>query len=187
MNESEHQGDRSWTAVTYPQDFSEEGASLGPQTILRLQKIVSVQRQGGFRVSDIVLACGMCPTPEYPRQTRSFGIMMKKWLIAEGTFTADAIHSSPNYRVWNCIQSTLEMIRMIEARDLPRNVLVVSTGFHIYPRMWMTWKILLGCNRRWKLAFAPAWNGTFGLFHELGGTIKYIPMALWYRIFGAYH
>jgi hypothetical protein len=33
-----------WTAITYPQDFSDKGAGLGPQTILRLQRIIQVSQ-----------------------------------------------------------------------------------------------------------------------------------------------
>jgi hypothetical protein len=118
---------------------------------------------------------------EYPKQTKSFAEMMRAWLVAEGTFTAETIHCSTNNRVWNCIEATLEMIKMIKDRGLSRNVLVVSTGFHIFPRMWSTWVLLCGGKRGWKLAFAPAWDGTYDLPHELGGTVKYIPMALWHR------
>lgn len=170
-----------WTAVAYPQDFSEQGAGLGPQTILRLQRIVLARRQG-YNIRAIVLACGLGPdVNEYPKQTKSFAEMMRAWLVAEGTFTAETIHCSTNNRVWNCIEATLEMIKMIKDRGLSRNVLVVSTGFHIFPRMWSTWVLLCGGKRGWKLAFAPAWDGTYDLPHELGGTVKYIPMALWHR------
>lgn len=174
--------DEAWTAVTYPQDFSEEGAGLGPQTILRLQRIIQARREG-YNIQAVVLACGLGPdTNEYPRQTLSFAEMMAEWFTKEGTFTSDMIHCSTNHKVWNCIEVTLEMIKMIRAAGLPRNVLVSSTGYHIYPRMWSTWGLLCGAKRDWKLAFAPAWDGTYDLFHELAGTVKYIPMALWYRL-----
>lgn len=170
-----------WTAITYPQDFSEEGAGLGPQTILRLKRLVLARRQG-YDIQSIVLACGLGPDiSEYPRQTRLFADMMGEWLVTEGTFSADKIHCSTNNRAWNCIEVTLEMIKMIKEKGLSRNVLVVSTGFHIFPRMWSTWVLLCGGRRDWKLAFAPAWDGRYGILHELGGTVKYIPMALWYR------
>jgi len=107
--------------------------------------------------------------------------MMKDWLVAEGTFPADTIHCSTNHAAWNCMEVTLEMIKMIKAQGLSRNVLVVSTGFHIYPRMWMTWILLCGGKGNWKLGFAPAWDGTYSIPHEIGGTIKYIPLALWHR------
>ena len=169
-----------WTAITYPQDFSDGGAGLGPQTILRLKRIVLARREG-YDIRAIVLACGLGPdTHEYPRQTKPFDQMMKEWLVAEGTFLADMIHCSENHKVWNCIEATLEMIRMIQSRDLPRHVLVASTGFHLYPRMWTTWVLLCGVKDGWKLAFAPAWEGTYGVVHEFAGTVKYIPMALWF-------
>ena len=171
----------AWTAITYPQDFSAEGAGLGPQTILRLQRIVQARREG-YNIRAVVVACGLGPdTKEYPHQTRSFAAMMGEWLVREGTFSSDTIHCSPNLKAWNCIEVTLEMISLIQARQLPRNVLVVSTGYHIYPRMWSTWVLLCGGRRNWKLAFAPAWNGTYDLPHELAGTVKYIPLALWHR------
>jgi hypothetical protein len=170
-----------WTAITYPQDFSGEGAGIGPQTILRLERILQARREG-YNIRAVALACGMGPDKrEYPKQTRTFADMMKDWLIKEGTFTADMIHSSPNQRVWNCIEVTLEMIKMIQASGLPQNVLVASTGHHIFPRMWITWVLLCGGRHDWRLAFAPAWNGTYDLPHELAGTVKYVPMALWYR------
>lgn len=173
--------DEPWTAITYPQDFSGAGAGLGPQTILRLQRIVQAKREG-YNIRAIVLACGLGPdTKEYPKQTRSFADMMGEWLVKEGTFTAERIHCSPNDTVWNCIEVTLEMIQMIQDKRLPRNVLVASTGYHIYPRMWSTWVLLRGGKRGWKLTFAPAWNGTYDLLHELAGTVKYVPMALWHR------
>jgi hypothetical protein len=174
-------GQEGWTAVTYPQDFSDQGASLGPQTILRLKKIVLARRQG-CNIRAIVLACGLGPDKhEYPRQTRSFAAMMKDWLVNEGAISADMIHCSANDQVWNCIEVTVEMIKMIKAMGLSKNVLVISTGFHIFPRMWSTWVLLCGRKRDWKLTFLPAWEGTYDLLHELAGTVKYIPMALWYR------
>jgi hypothetical protein len=170
-----------WTAITYPQDFSGEGAGLGPQTILRLQRIIQAHREG-YNIRAVVLACGLGPDKkEYPRQTRSFADMMGEWLIKEGTFPADMIHCSTNDNAWNCIEVTLEMIQMIKAKRLPKNVLVASTGCHIYPRMWSTWVLLCGGKPDWKLAFAPAWDGTCDLPHELAGTVKYVPLALWHR------
>jgi len=170
-----------WTAITYPQDFSGAGAGLGPQTILRLQRIVRARREG-YNICAVVLACGLGPdTHEYPNQTRSFANMMKEWLVNEGTFSADMIHCSSNDKAWNCIEVTLEMIKMIKAKGLSKNVLVASTGFHIFPRMWSTWVLLCGRKPGWKLAFLLAWEGTYDLPHELAGTVKYIPMALWYR------
>jgi len=173
---------RVWTAVTYPQDFSHNGAELGPQTILRLRRLVSARKNAEYGIGSIVLACGIGPDRhEYPRQSISFANMMKKWLVTEGTFRDDMIHCSPNHRVWNCIEVTLEMIRMVKEMGLPKNILIVSTGFHIYPRMWTTWKLLCPRSKGWNLRFAAAWDGTYGVFHELAGTAKYIPMALWHR------
>lgn len=167
--------------MTYPQDFSEAGAAMGPQTILRLKRLVRA-RQQGYNIGAIVLACGIGPdVSEYPKQSRPFSEMMRDWLIAEGTFSADMIHCSPNHKAWNCIEVTLETIRVVKARGLPRNVLVASTGFHIYPRMWTTWTLLCGGKIDWKLAFEPDWEGTYSTVHELLGTCKYIPMGLWYR------
>jgi hypothetical protein len=176
---------RRWTAITYPQDFSDSGASLGPQTILRLQKIVDTKNEGGYPITDVVLACGMGPdTHEYPRQTRSFALMMKEWLVMEGTFSQESIHCSGDDNVWNCIQATMEMLSIIKQLGLSRNVLVVSTGFHIYPRMWVTWRLLCTGVNGWKLAFVPAWDGTYDLLHEALGTVKYFAMASWYRFLG---
>jgi hypothetical protein len=79
------------------------------------------------------------------------------------------------------MEVTLEMISMIKEAGLPRNVLVASTGFHIYPRMWATWILLCGGRKDWKLAFAPAWDGKYDALHELAGTVKYVPLALWHR------
>ena len=170
-----------WTAVTYPQDFSGQGAGLGPQTVLRLQRIVQARREG-YNIQAVVLACGLGPDrEEYPQQTRSFAEMMGEWLVKEGTFPAAMIHCSANHQVWNCIEVTLEMIGMIQEKGLPKNVLVASTGRHLYPRMWSTWVLLRGGKRGWKLAFAPAWEGTYDLTHELAGTVKYVPLALWHR------
>lgn len=172
---------RTWTALTYPQDFSGAGTALGPQTILRLKRLVRA-RQQGRNISAVVLTCGIGPdVGEYPQQTRPFSEMMKDWLVAEGTFTAEMIHCSENHRPWNCIEVTLETIRMVKELGLPRNILVVSTGSHIYPRMWTTWRLLCGGKANWRLAFEPEWEGTSSLVHELLGTCKYIPMALWYR------
>jgi hypothetical protein len=170
-----------WTAITYAQDFSDEGAGLGPQTILRLRRIVQAQRQG-YNIGAVVLAGGLGPdNNEYPKQTRSFAKMMGDWLIREGTFPASRIYCSTNDRVWNCIEVSLEMIAMIKSKDLPRNVLVASTGFHIYPRMWVTWVLLCGGRKGWRLKFAPDWEGEYDALHELAGTVKYIPLALWHR------
>jgi len=170
-----------WTAITYPQDFSDAGAGLGPQTILRLKRIVQA-KQEGLDVRAVVLTCGIGPDiHEYPKQTRPFSEMMKDWLIAEGTFSTDSIYCSANHKAWNCIETTLEMITVIKANRLPQNVLVTSTGFHIFPRMWTTWQLLCGGKKDWQLAFAPDWNGTYKIFHELAGTAKYIPLALWHR------
>ena len=167
--------------MTYPQDFSGEGAALGPQTILRLKRLVYA-RQQGHNIGAVVLACGIGPdVHEYPKQTRPFSEMMRDWLVAEGTFPAEMIHCSPNHKAWNCIEVTMETIQMVKARGLPRNVLVASTGFHIFPRMWTTWTLLCGGKKGWKLAFEPDWEGTYGAVHELLGTCKYVPMALWYR------
>jgi hypothetical protein len=174
---------QSWTVVTYPQDFSNEGASLGPQTILRLQKIVDIRAQGTVPISSVVLACGLSPdVHRYPFQRKSFALMMKEWLIGEGGINPEIIHCSQNDGVWNCIEVTMEDIRLINVLGLSHNVLVVSTGFHIYPRMWVTWKILCSNNSRWHVKFVPIWGGSYKIFHELGGTVKYIPMALWYRL-----
>jgi len=172
---------KPWTAITYPQDFSDEGAGLGPETILRLKRIIRARREG-CDIKAIVFACGLGPeVQKYPKQVLPFDAMMRDWLVAEGTFPADVIHCSPDHKVWNCIEATLEMIRVIQKKKLPRNVLVVSAGFHIYPRMWLTWILLCGGRKDWKLAFAPAWEGKSGFLHEIGGTIKYIPLALWHR------
>jgi hypothetical protein len=91
------------------------------------------------------------------------------------------IHCSRNDNAWNCIEVTLEMIALIKAQGLSKNVLVVSTGFHIFPRMWTTWILLCGGKRGWQPAFVPAWEGTYSLPHELLGTVKYVPLALWHR------
>src|ERR1700722_20133219 len=101
-----------WTAITYPQDFSDGGAGLGLQTILRLQRIVRARREG-YNICAIVLACGLGPDVKaYPKQTRTFADMMAEWLVKEGTFPADMIHCSADRKVWNCIEATLEMIKM---------------------------------------------------------------------------
>jgi hypothetical protein len=181
MSESPAKTNEPWTAVTYPQDFAERGAALGPQSILRLQRIVASRREG-YDIRAIVLACGLGPDKaEYPGQTRPFSEMMKDWLVAEGTFPAEAIHCSADHRPWKCIEVTLETIRLIKGKNLPRNVLVASTGFHIFPRMWTTWVLLCGAKRGWRLAFMPAWEGTYDLLHEWLGTVKYVPLALWHR------
>ena len=183
MNNENLIRNRSWTAITYPQDFCDNGAELGPQTILRLQTIVDTHRCGIAHVGNIVLACGIGPeVRRYPNQTRSFAVMMKEWLIAEGTFDQSIIHCSRDDKVWNCIDATVEMMKLIKSLNLSRNVLVVSTAFHIYPRMWITWRILCAKRKPWQLAFIPAWEGTYSIIHELGGTVKYIPMVLWYRL-----
>jgi|GEM_PF-5333223 len=170
-----------WVAVTYPQDFSFRGASLGPQTILRLQRLVDAKHAKKIKISHVILACGMCPNKKkFPLQTHSFASMMQEWLIHEGTFSREQILCSDNHKVWNCIEVTLEMIRMIRHHQLPENVLIVSTGFHIFPRMWITWRLLTS-GKSWSIGAVPEWTGTYGIIHELFGTIKYIPMALWYR------
>jgi hypothetical protein len=173
------QKEKPWTAVTYPQDFSEEGASLGPLTILRLKKIVDARNEG-YNLKAIVLPGKVGPeTAKYPKQTRPFAKMMEDWLVTEGKFPAEIIYCEVN--VWNCIESTLGMIHLIKQNSLPRNVLVVSNGRHIYPRMWVTWVLLCGGKKDWSLAFLPEREGRSDLLHEWGGTLKYIPMALWYR------
>ena len=173
---------KEWVAITYPQDFSGLGRGLGEQTILRLECMVTAYKDDGYNISHIILACGIGPDrKEYPYQTQPFATMMKEWLVKEGTFSANMIHCSSDDNVWNCIDVTLEIIRMISDLGLPRNILIVSTGLHIYPRMWVTWKILCPKSRGWTLEFIPAWDGKVGILHELAGTIKYIPLSLWYR------
>jgi len=170
-----------WTSITYAQDFLGAGASLGPQTILRLRAIAAA-RDAGYNIRAVVLAGGLCPRfKEYPKQTKPLAQMMAEWLVMEEKFPADMVHQTTNNRAWNCIEVTLEQIRMIKTGALSQNVLVVSTGFHIYPRMWTTWVLLCAGKRGWNLGFLPAWRGTYGVFHELAGTVKYIPMSLWYR------
>lgn len=170
---------KSWTAITYAQDFSGEGAGLGPQTILRLKRIMEA-RATGYNIEAIVLAGGIGPDKEeYPKQTRPFAEMMKEWLVTEGKFPANKIYC--DVESWNCIEATIGMIRVIKENKLPQNVLVVSTGGHIYPRMWTAWTLLCGRKSGWSLGFVPDWKGAYDLLHELGGTVKYIPMSLWYR------
>ncbi len=183
MNNEQSHIIRSWTVVTYPQDFSNNGGDLGPQTILRLEKLVETYNLGKYKISAIVLACGLGPNKyEYPNQSESFAVMMKRWLVNEGSIDPSIIHCSQNDRVWNCIEVTLEMTDMINRSHLSRNILVVSTGFHIYPRMWITWKILCSMNDSWKSAYIPAWNGKYSIIHESAGTVKYLVLALWYRL-----
>lgn len=173
--------DNPWTAITYAQDFCDEGAGLGAQSILRLQAIASA-RDEGYNLRAVVLAGGLRPKiSEYPKQTKPLAEMMGDWLVTEGKFPPDLVHRSTNNKAWNCIEATLEMIHMIKTQSLPQNVLVISTGFHIFPRMWATWVLLCGGKKDWQLGFLPAWHGTYGVLHELGGTVKYIPIALWYR------
>jgi hypothetical protein len=170
---------KSWTAITYAQDFSDKGAGLGEQTILRLNAIVRARNEG-YNVSAIVLAGGIGPeTKKYPKQTKPLAAMMQEWLVTEGKIPAAMIHCSTNS--WNCIEVTLEMIRVIKKNNLPQNVLVVSAGGHIYPRMWTTWVLLCGGKKDWHLGFLPDRNGTCDWLHEWLGTVKYIPMSLWYR------
>lgn len=170
---------RPWTAITYAQDFSGKGAGLGPQTILRLNAIVKARNEG-YNISAIVLAGTVGPeAKKYPNQTRPLATMMVEWLVTEGKIPAEMIHSS--VEAWNCIEVTLEMIRVIKRDNLLRNVLVISAGGHIYPRMWTTWVLLCGGKKDWHLGFLPAWDGTYDLPHELGGTVKYIPISLWHR------
>lgn len=170
---------KSWTAITYAQDFSEDGAALGPQTILRLKRIVAVGSEG-YNIKAIVLAGGIGPnTLEYPKQTVPFAKMMENWLVAEGKFPREIIYC--DIKAWNCIEATLGMIWLIKENRLPQNVLVVSAGRHIFPRMWSTWVLLCGGKKDWNLVFVPEWKGTYNLLHELGGTIKYIPMSVWHR------
>jgi hypothetical protein len=170
---------KSWTAITYAQDFSDEGAGLGPQTILRLQRIVDARAEG-YNIPAVVLAGGIGPEKSlYPKQTKPFATMMGEWLVNEGKFSPGEIYCSAD--AWNCIEVTLEMIRLIKLNKLPQNVLVVSAGYHMYPRMWTTWLLLCGGKKSWSLGFAPQWKGTCDWFHEWAGTVKYIPMALWYR------
>jgi hypothetical protein len=171
--------EKSWTAVTYAQDFSEEGAALGPQTILRLKRIVEARNEG-YTIKAIALAGGIGPeTPKYPKQTRPFAIMMEDWLVAEGKFPRETIYC--DVKSWNCIEATMGMIRLIKENRLSQNVLVISTGRHLFPRMWTTWTLLCGGRKDWSLGFIPEWKGAYDLLHELGGTIKYIPMSLWHR------
>jgi len=172
----------SWTAITYPQDFSDEGLGLGEKTIYRLRKIVDVKQDRTYNIQAIVLASGFGPDrDEYPNQHKSFEAMMAEWLISEGKISKEIIHCSNNPKVWNCIEMTLEMIHIMKTRNLPKNVLIVSNYHHIYPRMWTTWMLLCGKKYGWRLAFCPENNGTSKFFHEIGGTVKYIPMALWHR------
>lgn len=170
---------KSWTAITYAQDFSGSGAGLGEQTILRLNAIVKARNEG-YNINAIVLAGGIGPeTKKYPNQTRPLATMMQDWLVTEGKIPGEMVHSST--AAWNCIEVTLEMIRLIKKNNLSQNVLVVSAGGHIYPRMWTTWVLLCGGKKDWHLGFLPDWTGACGLVHEWAGTIKYIPMSLWYR------
>lgn len=169
----------SWTAITYAQDFSGQGSGLGPQTILRLNAIVKALQEG-YNITAIVLAGTVGPeAKKYPNQTRPLATMMVEWLVTEGKIPPTLIHSSTD--AWNCIEVTLEMIRVIKQDNLSRNMLVISASGHIYPRMWTTWKLLCGGKKEWRLGFLPARDGTSDLLHELGGTVKYIPMSLWYR------
>jgi len=173
------QKQKFWTAITYAQDFSNDGAGLGPQTILRLQRIVDARNEG-YNIKAVVLAGGIGPDKSlYPKQTKPFANMMGEWLVSEGRFSANEVFCSAD--AWNCIDVTLEMIRLIKANRLPQNVLVVSTGRHIYPRMWTTWQLLCGGKRDWTLGFVSERKGTYDLLHEWAGTVKYIPLALWYR------
>lgn len=170
---------KSWTAITYAQDFSNQGADLGPQTILRLNAIVKARNEG-YNITSIVLAGSVGPeTKKYPKQTRPLATMMQEWLVTEGKIPAGMIQIST--AAWNCIEVTLEMIRVIKKNNLSRNVLVVSTGGHIYPRMWTTWILLCGGKKDWHLGFLPNSEGTCDLLHEWLGTVKYIPLSLCYR------
>lgn len=173
---------REWTAITYPQDFSDEGAQLGHETILRLKKLVSIRKENKYSIKSVVLASGMCPNENlFPLQTEPFEILMKRWLVAEGTFSATEIFCGHDLTTWNCLEMTLTMIKVIKEHQLPKNVLVISAGGYIYPRLWITWKLL--CRRKpdWNLAFAPEWSGKYSIAHEIFGTLKYLPLAAWHR------
>ncbi len=103
---------------------------------------------------------------------------MKHWLVTEGTFKPEQIHVSRNPRIWTSWGEIRETISMIEQYDLPRNVLVVSTWNHVYPRLWLTWRILLLFKKGWHVRFCSTWKCRVGMMHELLGTAKYAFMAM---------
>jgi hypothetical protein len=164
-----------WTATVLPYEFGLDGNSVGPQTALRLKRLVNEHVAGNRNIPNVILAAGFAPLGiRTARQTRTFSEMMREWLVDEGTFLPEQIHKSPDTTVWTSIGESLEVIRMIEEMGLSRNILVVSTWNHIYPRMWITWHLLLLFRPGWHVDFATTKNCSVGMTHELLGTVKYI-------------
>jgi hypothetical protein len=168
-----------WTGFVLPYEFGPDGNSVGPQTALRLKRLVKEHVAGNRNIPNVILAAGFAPLGiRTARQTRTFSEMMREWLVDEGTFLPEQIHKSPDSTVWTSIGESLEVIRMIEEMGLSRNILVVSTWNHIYPRMWITWHLLLLFRPGWHVDFATTKKCSVGWEHELLGTVKYVWKSL---------
>ena len=175
-----------WTALVLPYEFGPDGISLCPQTVGRLERLVSAVRVDGYNIPAVVLAAGLPPAYWSDRDscphTMPFSDLMYSWLVAEKTFHFEQIHVSNDAHVWTSWSEINEAISMIERFELPRNILVVSTGNHVYPRLWLTCRILLAFKKGWHVRFCPTWKYRVGMTHELLGTVKYMPMSIASRL-----
>ncbi len=159
--------EKVWTLFVLPCDTANEGKTIGVETLIRLEAVLDATKK--FPVSDIVITAGISPDKE-SGMIEPFTILMEKKLRELGVKIP--IHKSENMKTWTSFEETLEAMRMIWEKNFFTNVLVVSTGFHIYPRLWVMWKILKPPG--WKVKFFPAWEGSVDFLHEFLGTFAYI-------------
>ncbi len=156
------------TLFILPCDLIEQGRKLGPETVARLKKATGLIDEG-FNVKAIVMTAGISPDKEE---------MMADWLRSGKFLEQAVIYTSPNESTWTSMEEILAARKIIIKRNLPNDVVVVSSSYHI-PRLWITWIILKPKN--WKMKFVPAWDvhvGIVTIIHEILAIPIYVLRAL---------
>lgn len=168
------------TAVIHPFELTPDGNHVGWQTAERLGIFEQTVKGGPYNISAVVLTAGYPPslTRRHPGQRRTLARMMQEWLLERQVLPAECIHVSDNPLVWTSRGEILEAVHMIEERGLSRNLLVISTWNHVYPRLFITWKILLAMRAEWHVRFASATTCHVPVMHELAGTLFYVAWAI---------
>ncbi len=167
------------SAIVFGGDLNPDGSLLGPWTIARLRRLIKAVHQENRNIPHVILAAGFAPAHlRKPRQDRMMATMMRDWLIGEGTFKPASIHVTDDSTTWTCMGEIEKAVEIIMRKNLSRSVLAISSWNNVYPRLWMTMQILLSRKKGWSVSFACSWDHTVPIMHEIGGTLYYVPRAL---------
>jgi 2-iminoacetate synthase ThiH len=134
--------ERPYTCCVFLSDLSEDKKGLGPVSITKLEALREIVKTHKLKISDVVLTAGVHPDEQMKDNTETGAKMMKRWLVQEGSFKPEQIHTTTLRDNWTTWSEIMEMFQIIEKNNLPHDVLYVSNKRHMFPRIFMTLFVL---------------------------------------------